>query len=152
MKPMIRKAILSDVNTIIRFQLLMARETENLELDESTVRLGVNSVFSDAGKGQYFVSEVNQQVVGSLLITYEWSDWRNSKVIWIQSVYVEKEYRNKGLFRLLFDHIKSMVEENQEFSGIRLYVDISNHNAIAVYRSIGMSDEHYATFEWMKGF
>ena len=84
------------------------------------------------------------------MITYEWSDWRNGNVYWIQSVYVLPEYRGKGVFKEMYLHIKLSVKETPGLSGIRLYVDKHNHRAQKVYNKIGMDGSHYQLFEWMK--
>jgi len=147
----IRQANLSDSNSIIEFQLAMALETEQLVLDQPTVINGVAAVMADASKGIYYVAEVNGQVVGSLLTTFEWSDWRNGTVLWIQSVYVHPEFRKRSVFSALYKYIRAMVDANTELRGIRLYADKTNTSAHDVYEHLGMSAEHYQMFEWMKG-
>jgi len=146
----IREAKKPDAQIITEFQMKMAMESENISLNRETVNHGVMAVFSDSSLGQYFVAETNRQVVASLLITPEWSDWRNSKVLWIQSVYVAPEYRQKGVFRNMYLHLREMVENSIEYAGLRLYVDKSNTPARKVYQKIGMNSEHYELFEWMK--
>lgn len=128
----------------------MARETEGMELDLPTVTRGVEAVFDDPAKGQYWVAESDGRVVGSLLTTYEWSDWRNGTVIWIQSVYVLPEMRGSGVYRRLYEHLRERVAASPALMGIRLYVDRRNAAAQRVYERLGMSREHYETFEWMK--
>ena len=145
-----RKAQPVDSERIVHFQLKMAQETENLELDESTVVKGVAAVFQDQTKGKYYVAEVDGMVVGSLLTTYEWSDWRNGRVLWIQSVYVAAQYRGKGIYRKLYEHIKALVQQDEnDFRGIRLYVDKTNTLAQKVYAKLGMENHHYEMYEWM---
>lgn len=139
-----------DGDKIVDFQRAMARETEGMELDPEVVKEGVMSVYRDHQKGKYYVAVDNDEIVGSLMLTPEWSDWRNCWVMWIQSVYVVPDYRNKGVFRKMYDHIIETVGKTDEVSGIRLYVDKSNKNAIDVYRKLGMDGEHYQLFEWMK--
>ena len=146
----IRQAILSDSISIVEFQLAMALETEQLELDKPTVIKGVAAVMADASKGIYYVAEVNGHLVGSLMTTFEWSDWRNGTVLWIQSVYVNPEYRKRSVFSALYKHIMTMVAANTELRGIRLYADKTNTSAHGVYEHLGMSAEHYQMFEWMK--
>lgn len=146
----IRNAFIHEYETISRFQELMAMETEGLKLNPQTVRKGVCSVFSDPAKGKYFVAADGDAIAGSLLTTYEWSDWRNMTVIWIQSVYVSPEYRGKGLFKQMFGHIKDIVKESGDYAGIRLYVDKENHVAREVYRKTGMNPDHYELFEWIR--
>ncbi len=144
-----RKATLSDARSITGFQLKMAWETENMKLDHSTVTNGVGAVFADSTKGEYYVAESEGSVIASLLITYEWSDWRNSNIWWIQSVYVVPEFRRQGVFRQLYHHIKNIAEE-QGIAGLRLYVETGNSRAQKTYESLGMSSEHYAFYEWMR--
>lgn len=146
----IRKANKTDAPLIVEFQIQMALESENLILDRDTVNQGVNAIFSDSEKGQYYVAESEGVVVASLLTTFEWSDWRNKKVIWLQSVYVMPEFRKQGIFRKMYNYILELTNNSENYAGIRLYVDKGNINAINVYRSVGMNDEHYQTFEWMK--
>jgi ribosomal protein S18 acetylase RimI-like enzyme len=146
----IREADISDIETITNFQLAMALESEKLELDRNILSKGVKAVFEDPFKGKYYVAEFDGRVVASLMTTYEWSDWRNGMVIWIQSVFVLPENRKSGLFRMMYHHLKSMVENDSYYRGLRLYVDNSNKNAISVYRNIGMNGDHYRVFEYMK--
>ena len=146
----IRKAIADDTPAIVNFQLQMARETEDILLDEDTVTKGVEAVFRDPGKGTYFVATEDAKVVASLLITYEWSDWRNGNIWWIQSVFVVPSARGKGAFKALYDHVKDNVVGSGELRGIRLYVERGNHGAQEVYRKLGMNGNHYQVFEWMK--
>ncbi len=147
----VRKGILEDAKIISDFQVAMALETESLKLDEPTVIKGVKAVFKHPEKGQYYVAVNEDKVIGSLMITYEWSDWRNRWVWWIQSVYILPAFRGKKIFTQMYNHIKTLVINNDDVSGIRLYVDLTNSNARKVYQSIGMNGEHYQLFEWMKG-
>jgi len=146
----IRQAIESDAPSIVEFQLAMAWETETLRLDEPTVVKGVAAVFADSSKGTYYVAETDGKVVGSLLTTFEWSDWRNGTVLWIQSVYVRPEYRKRSIFSKLYKHIQKMVVDNPNLRGIRLYADKTNTPAHGVYEHLGMTAEHYQMYEWMK--
>lgn len=146
----IRQASIKDVDSIVDFQLKMARETEGIELNKVTVIKGVSAVINDINKGQYYVTEIDKKVVASLLTTYEWSDWRNGTVLWIQSVFVQKEYRRKGVYKTMYSHIKQIVLENDSLNGIRLYADKSNFAAHKTYKQLGMSPDHYITFEWLK--
>ena len=146
----IRTATEEDKEFIASFQMKMAQETEGLQLDEETVNEGVLHVLRNPEKGKYFVTDDDGRVVASLLITYEWSDWRNQLVLWIQSVYVLPGYRQKGVFKALYNHIKDWVSGDKNVAGIRLYVDKTNKTAMEVYRRLGMDGEHYRLFEWMK--
>lgn len=146
----IRQATETDAPAIVEFQLAMAWETETLRLDEPTVVKGVAAVFADSSKGTYYVAETDGKVVGSLLTTFEWSDWRNGTVLWIQSVYVRPEYRKRSIFSKLYKHIQKMVVESSNLRGIRLYADKTNTPAHGVYEHLGMTAEHYQMYEWMK--
>jgi len=145
----IRKARTSDAQSIIDFQQKMAWETENMHLPAETVTKGVNGVFEEPSRGEYFVAEYDGRVVASLLITYEWSDWRNCNVWWFQSVYVVPECRRQGIFRKMYSHIRTLVEE-LKIAGLRLYVETKNERAQKTYEAMGMSSEHYLFYEWMK--
>lgn len=147
----IRQANPTDSESIVEFQLAMALETEQLQLDQPTVIKGVAAVFADPSKGIYYVAEVNGQVVGSLLTTFEWSDWRNGTVLWIQSVYVRPENRKRSVFSALYRHVREKVTHSTELRGIRLYADKTNTSAHEVYEHLGMTAEHYQMYEWMKG-
>ena len=130
----------------------MARETEDLALDPQVAGGGVKSVFDDGSRGQYYVAELDGRTIASLLITYEWSDWRNGVVWWIQSVYVVPEARGQGVYAGLYACIKRLAEADPSVQGIRLYVDRRNTRAQAVYTRLGMNGDHYQVFEWMKRF
>lgn len=147
---LVRNAKSEDLISIIDFQLAMARETENIELERSTVEKGAAEVLKDTSKGQYYVAEKHGKVIGSLLTTYEWSDWRNGTVLWIQSVFVSPEHRRKGVYRKLYEHVKNLVLEQPGLKGIRLYADKSNKGAHQVYEKLGMTPDHYITYEWLK--
>jgi len=146
----VRKAISNDIENIVGFQLAMASETEHISLDRETVFKGVTSVFEGHSRGDYYVTEENGKVVGSLLTTFEWSDWRNGTVLWIQSVYVIPEFRRKGVYREMYKFIQEIVNKDSNLFGIRLYADISNTVAHKAYLNLGMKADHYQTFEWMK--
>ena len=146
----ISKANTSHIPSIVQFQLDMAMETENLVLEESIVKLGIQAVFRDTAKGTYYVAEIDGKIVGSLLTTYEWSDWRNGQILWIQSVYILKEFRGQGVFKEMYEFIKSrVVDQATNFRGIRLYVDKTNEIAQKVYEKLDMENHHYEMYEWM---
>ncbi|HSP35878.1 MAG TPA: GNAT family N-acetyltransferase [Thermoanaerobaculia bacterium] len=145
-----RDANATDAPAIVDFQIAMARETEEFALDRATCTRGVDAVFRDRTLGRYFVGEDERKVVASLMITPEWSDWRNGVVWWIQSVYVIPEYRRRGIYAGLYDHVKSMAQQTSDVMGIRLYVDKRNTAAQEVYRRMGMNGDHYQVYEWMK--
>jgi ribosomal protein S18 acetylase RimI-like enzyme len=147
----IRKADASEAPVIAAFQLAMALETENLVLDVNTVHKGVQAVFEDPSKGFYLVADDGDQVAASLMITPEWSDWRNRTVWWIQSLYVIPEMRRKGIFRKMYDWLQQQIRQDDSIGGIRLYVDKTNTLAQKVYEELGMDGEHYRFYEAMKG-
>lgn len=146
----IRKAILSDSEFIQNAQLAMALETENMKLDPEIVKMGVSNVFSDPSKGLYWAAEFEGKVVGCLLVTLEWSDWRNGWMWWIQSVYVVPEFRGKKVYKEMYLYLQKFVTESKDIRGLRLYVDKTNEKAVQVYNKLGMNGEHYHLFEWMK--
>jgi len=147
-----RQATPDDVSVIVDFQIAMALETEELELDREVCSRGVNAVFDDPSRGRYFLAESEGTVVASLMITYEWSDWRNGNVWWIQSVYVRPSFRGQRVYAGLYEHIQRLVQADDAVRGIRLYVDRRNVSAQQVYTKLGMNGEHYQVFEWMKTF
>lgn len=147
---LIRKARPEDASTIAGFQLAMALETEDLNLDKATVNSGVEAVFNDPSKGNYYIAEIEGHVVASLLTTFEWSDWRNGTVLWIQSVYVLPDFRKIGIYTSMYQHIQQLVTENDDLKGIRLYAEKKNDTAHLVYEKAGMSAEHYQLYEWLK--
>jgi GNAT superfamily N-acetyltransferase len=148
--PHVRLARTRDAETIVQFQLAMARETEGLELDRDTVTEGVRGVFRDAVRGQYLIAEIDGETVGCALVLREWSDWRNGEVLWLHSVYVEPAARRKGVLRAIYDYVRAYVDEWPQLKGIRLYVDKRNGAAREAYRALGMNAEHYDLFEWME--
>ncbi len=146
----IRKARIEDLEILVDFQYKMALESENLELDKSVLRKGISGAIADDAKAMVYVAQENNQLVASLMVTFEWSDWRNGWVWWIQSLYVIPEFREKGIFRQMYSYLQNIVNLREDVKGIRLYVDQSNVRAQRVYQAIGMCGEHYTTYEWMK--
>ncbi len=147
---LISDAQVTDCEVIAAFQQKMALETENLQLDPATLAAGVKAVFDHPEHGRYFVAKANNRIIASMMTTYEWSDWRNASVWWLQSVYVLPAYRGTGIFRKLYDHVRELAREQKQVAGIRLYVDKHNVQAQKVYEAVGMDGEHYRVFEWMK--
>jgi ribosomal protein S18 acetylase RimI-like enzyme len=142
----IRVADLSDLSALVEHNLAMALETENLVLKKDIVEAGVLRVFQDTAKGFYLIAEINQQIAGSLMITFEWSDWRNEDIWWIQSVYIRPDFRKKGIYKKLYNSVKKMALESGTGS-IRLYVEQTNTQAKTVYLQLGMEHSHYNLFE-----
>lgn len=145
----IRKAISTDADIIIDFQKRMAWETEQLTLVPELVLNGVKGVFTEPSRGQYYVADIDAQVISSLLITYEWSDWRNASVWWFQSVYVLPQFRRTGVFRKMYAFIKDEALRNN-VAGLRLYVESNNSRARLTYEALGMTSEHYTMYEWLR--
>jgi len=143
----IRNALSADLPTIVDFNCRLALETEAKTLDRITVTSGVAAVLSDVRKGRYFVAESAGQMVGQLMITYEWSDWRNGNIWWLQSVYVAAEYRRAGVFKRLMEHLSDTQASDPEAIGLRLYVDEGNQTAQATYLRLGFELGHYRVME-----
>ena len=141
------RATTEDVAAIAQFNIAMAAETEDLALDPQTVHAGVAAVVSDDRRGFYLVARSDGKAVGSLMITYEWSDWRNGNLWWIQSVYVVPSARKQGIFRLLYDNVISLAKQSGDAAGVRLYVEKDNRGAQEVYGKLGMSETAYRVFE-----
>jgi ribosomal protein S18 acetylase RimI-like enzyme len=147
----IRPSTSNDINTLASFQLQLADESENIKLNKAIVTAGLKALFDDRSKGTYYVAENGGIVCGCFLITYEWSDWRNGMIWWLQSVYVAASHRRQGIFKKMYDHIIETISGDPKIIGLRLYVDKSNARAQNVYKSMGMNGDHYTVFEWMKG-
>jgi ribosomal protein S18 acetylase RimI-like enzyme len=143
----IRRARPADRRVIAEFNSRMAEETEHWHLDTSVLSRGVNALLRDTSKGVYFVAEVNRTVVGQLMITYEWSDWRNGNFWWIQSVYVRKEFRQQGVFRSLYEHVEALAKKRKNVCGLRLYVERQNERAQETYKNVGMNRSVYELYE-----
>ena len=133
------------------FNLRMAWETEERRLDVARVRAGVAALLGDSAKGIYYLAEAEKDgssaVAGQLLITYEWSDWRNGNFWWIQSVYVPEEFRGRGVFSALFNHICHLAKTRKDVCGLRLYMDAHNHKARRTYERLGLMQTNYEMFE-----
>lgn len=147
MSETIRLGQIRDTAALTRFNVAMAWETEQKRLDEVTVAGGVRTLIDNASAGFYLVAEHGGQVVAGLLVTYEWSDWRNGVFWWIQSVYVLPEYRRRGVFTRLYRHVESMARARGDVCGLRLYVEQNNAAAQATYKNLGMDETHYDVYE-----
>jgi ribosomal protein S18 acetylase RimI-like enzyme len=146
-KFIVRKATESDAEAIIEFNIAMAMETEGKTLKRDDIEPGVLGLFKNPEYGFYMVAELEGNVVGSLMVTFEWSDWRNGLIWWIQSVYVIPEYRRNGVYRAMYDSIKQMANKKQNVCGFRLYVEKENIIAQKTYAALGMTETHYKMFE-----
>jgi len=145
----IRSAGPDDISEIAQFNIAMAQETEERQLDPETIQSGVAGVIQDHARGFYLIAERSQAAVGSLLITFEWSDWRNGTLWWIQSVYVKPEHRRTGVFKTLYDAVISRARDAENVCGIRLYVEQENLSAQSVYQKLLMQKTPYQMYERM---
>jgi ribosomal protein S18 acetylase RimI-like enzyme len=146
----IREATLADLSTLVSFQMRMAKETENIELDEKLLTQGITELLNHPEHGKYYVAVEGNIALGCLMTTYEWSDWRCGTVLWIQSVYIDSAHRSKGVYSTMYQYFQEKVKQDPSLRGIRLYVDKTNKKAQRTYERLGMNGEHYATYEWMK--
>lgn len=147
MNTSLRIAQRSDAETIARFNVALAKETEHFDLDYDRVLRGVNGMFDEQSRGFYLLAEVNNEIAGQLMITYEWSDWRNGVFWWIQSVYVKQQFRAQKVFKSLYEHIVSLARKEGNVCGLRLYVEKQNGRALAVYQKLGMKITDYNLLE-----
>ena len=143
----IRLARPADTEALIAFNQAMALETEGKRLDEEILSAGVRAVFADEKKGFYVVAESAGAIIGGLMVTFEWSDWRNAWFWWIQSVYILPEERGKQIYSRLYNFVKEKAAEQKNVCGFRLYVEKENLHAQKVYEKVGMSSSHYLMYE-----
>ena len=142
----IRRALPSDLETIIDFNLRLAAESEGVDLDPARLRRGVAAVLGDESRALYFLAESRGGPVGQLALTYEWSDWRNGTFWWLQNVYVLPEHRQRGVLRALYEHVLGLASE-RGVCGVRLYVEEHNRSAQEVYRRLGIPRTVYRMHE-----
>ncbi|MFA6294462.1 MAG: N-acetyltransferase [Victivallales bacterium] len=143
----VREAVSADADSIADFNIAMAWETESKKLSPDKIGSGVKALFKKPEYGFYVIADIDGTVAGSLMITYEWSDWRNGLFWWIQSVYVKPEFRRQGVYRAMFSYIKDLAGKNPGVCGCRLYVEHNNSIAQGTYKSLGMKETHYKMFE-----
>lgn len=143
----IRHADEKDAETLIQFNIDLAKESEGKELLPKLISAGVHAILKNAEYGFYLVLEKNRKVVGCLMITTEWSDWRNGIFWWIQSVYVSPEHRRQGVFKALYERVQTMARDHPQICGLRLYVDRENHRAQKTYQAMGMNETNYILYE-----
>ncbi|MFC7516643.1 GNAT family N-acetyltransferase [Herbaspirillum sp. GCM10030257] len=146
----IRRAELCDATHVAEFNRAMAYETEGKELIAEVIGAGVVSLINHPALGFYLVAEHDGNIVASLMITTEWSDWRNGIFWWIQSVYVKPEWRRKGVYARMYDFVKQAAAEDKSICGFRLYVEKDNVNAQRTYQALGMAETDYKMYEEMK--
>lgn len=143
----IRRATSRDSAIIADFNARMAEETERKTLDPATLDRGVAAALADGGPATYFVAEADGRIVGQLMLTTEWSDWRNGTFWWIQSVYVPPEARGRGVFRALYQHVDRLARKTAGVCGLRLYVEQHNADAKATYERLGMTPSGHVLYE-----
>ncbi len=147
----VRLARQEDVDLIVAFSTAMALETEGRRLDQERLKEGTLSLLASPERGFFTVAELpkaeDRVLVGQLMITFEWSDWRNAAFWWIQSVYVEPAFRRQGIYRTMHDTIVAQAKGDRQVCGIRLYVEQENHTAQTVYRRVGLAPSGYAIYE-----
>ncbi len=143
----IRFGRLNDAEKLAEFNKEMAFESEGYNLDFQTVLSGIKNLMLQTELGFYLIAETDNGIVGTLMITYEWTDWRDGLFWWIQSVYVVPEMRNKGVYKALYQKVKELAASDKRVRGFRLYVDKDNERAIEVYQKMGMTETNYLLFE-----
>lgn len=136
-----------DIDALVEFNLAMARETEDKPLDTSRLRQGITYALEHSTEAVYLVARGDHALVGALMITFEWSDWRSGRFWWIQSVYVQPDWRRQGVYRSLHAFARSLALEDPQGCGIRLYVERENSIARRTYLDLGMVETHYRLFE-----
>ena len=147
----VRSATPADANAIVEYNRLLAQETENLVLDLSVLKPGVDAILADPNRGRYFVADRQGDVIGQIMITYEWSDWRNGWIWWLQSVYVRADQRKGGVFGSIYRYIEEQARKEGNVVGLRLYVEHENRAAQATYRRMGFQDMHFFLLQKLTG-
>ena len=145
--PVVREADISDLTFIVQCNRAMAAETEDTGLDEDVLRQGISYLLDHPAEGFYLIAEKNARLAGTLMVTFEWSDWRAGRFWWIQSVYVTPEHRRQGVYSSLHNAVRTRAQTDSLSCGIRLYVEQDNTPAQQTYRQIGMHQTHYRLFE-----
>lgn len=143
----IRPAAGEDIDVLVAFQKAMAQETEDKGLDPTRLRAGINHLLANPAEGFYLIAERDGRAAGSLMVTFEWSDWRSGRFWWIQSVYVQADHRRQGVYTALHHAIRNRARQDPQSCGIRLYVEQENTTAQATYRALGMDETHYRLYE-----
>lgn len=146
----VRRATRRDAATLVAFNRAMALETEGKVLLPQVIGAGVRHLLRHPGSGFYLVAESAGEVIAALMVTTEWSDWRNGEFWWIQSVYVRAEHRRRGVYRRLYRAVQALAAKKRGVCGFRLYVERGNHRAEATYRASGMQRTHYLLYEQLK--
>lgn len=151
---LVRRGTPADIDEIASFNIRMAKETENIDLLPEVITQGVANMINHPDRGFYLVVDAdhaeNPEIAASLMVTTEWSDWRNGMFWWIQSVYVLPNWRRKGLYRLMYEKVKSLADQGGNVCGFRLYVERENETAQHTYTALGMSPTHYLLYEELR--
>ena len=150
MTMMIRQADPADEEVVVDFNCRLAEETEATLLDRVTVQLGVRAILNEPRHGRYFVACLDGRVIGQMMHTFEWSDWRNGEIWWLQSVYVHPDFRRQGVFRQLIQHLQAEAATSPNVAGLRLYVEEHNHAAQTTYEQLGLKPAGYVVMESLK--
>ncbi|QYJ88108.1 GNAT family N-acetyltransferase [Shewanella mesophila] len=143
----IRKGQQADLSALVQFNQAMANETEGLQLDEQILSKGVKTLLDHPEKGFYLVAEQAGEILGSLMVTYEWSDWRAKDYYWIQSVYIRPQNRRQGIYGKLYQAVKNIAEKDGGAASFRLYVEQENSKAQQTYQALGMEQSYYLMYE-----
>lgn len=143
----VRPAHSTDAPTIVEFNRLLALESENKVLDVQVLNAGVTAILADRSRGRYFVADQNGELIGQLMITFEWSDWRNGWMWWLQSVYVRADWRRAGVFRAMYEFAERQARSYGNVVGMRLYVEKENRSAQATYRRLGFEQIHFDLYQ-----
>ena len=142
----VREAEQSDVSTLIEYNLSLADETESISLDKNILRLGIEKAL-ELNDCRYLVAELDDKIVGQTMLTSEWSDWRNGVIWWMQSVYVNPDYRKRGVFQSILKYIENLAEKTPEVKALRLYVMDDNQIARRAYQNLGIKNSSYLVYE-----
>lgn len=143
----VRDAVPGDVDALVRFNVALASEADDVQLDPATARVGVESALKRSDLCRYFVAELGGEPIGQLMITYEWSDWRAGVFWWLSSVYVREDCRRRGVFRALHEHVVALARQGSEVCGLRLYVHHTNDRAMKTYARMGMRPSGHVVYE-----
>ena len=143
----IREATPADTEIIAEYNSRISEETEDGPLDRQLIVPGVEALLADPTKGRYWLAVSDGRPIGQIMVTYEWSDWRNGMLWWIQSVYVHADFRREGVFSTLYRHVESLARQSGDVAGIRLYVEAGNERAQETYRKMGMTMTGYKVMQ-----
>ena len=143
----VRDATSADIDAIVGYNQRLAGETEGKSLDPAVIGAGVRRGFSSPEMCRYFVAEAGGRVIGTTMLTYELTDWRDGVIWWLQSVFIEPEFRRHGVFRAIYRHIENLARQHPDVRGLRLYVHRDNARAMKTYEALGMEKAEYELYE-----